>query len=267
MRIAFQLTAALVLVCNMAASAESRVFTENATGRIIYAEIQSATADNVTLKLENGTVTVVPLARLSKPDQDFVQSWAKTPPVAQATAPSVPQKLNFKVEWYPARIGNKLRPTKEMDPRAMMQGRGNLTTEEIMAAAGRPFHENWMCHFKFSNLSRVPLTNLQVDYEVWLNQKDSNKKSRIRVQEGTLTIPLLDALKNASADTPAFKCWGNQTTETLTRKGPQGQTLTYSGNTHLFLEEVEGVVITLKNNGEPIYKFESPEIKNLRNLK
>jgi hypothetical protein len=59
-------------------------------GRSITATLIGVDADNVVLKMENGTMATVPIARFSKSDQAFVNEWSRKSGVLDPTLASKP---------------------------------------------------------------------------------------------------------------------------------------------------------------------------------
>lgn len=260
MKTILRLLSTVMLFSGVVVLAEPRVFTDTA-GRTLSAEIVSATAESVTLKLDSGAVHAMPLSRLSVLDRDFVGSWLKSQPTAQAVPPAAVAKPDLKVEWTSERVGRKLRPTDEVDLKDFKQP----TVEELIRSNGKAggLHEDWVCHFRVTNLNRIQFTNLQLRYEIWLKREKKKKITETRIERGTVVVPMLDSFKTAMADTSAIKLWADAFQDYSTVKGSLGQSITVAGHKQLSIDEIAGVSVTVEHNGVQVHKFESPEVKNL----
>ena len=148
MRAYLRLFCAAWLLCGAMAFAAPRTFTDSSTGRVLSAEIVSATSDTVTLKMRYWSDDLHSPARLSQADQAYVGDWLVSPmPPSAAAADATgvtPVRYAFGVTWDKVKTGEK--------------------KVKIQAYSGE--EEEWACKFKITNLSNVPLSDVELRYQV-----------------------------------------------------------------------------------------------------
>lgn len=221
-------------------AADTRIFTD-ISGRTITAEIVSVTAQTATLKLADGTTHTIAQERLTEADRKYLLSWKNVNLGAQAmpaqAAPARPAaKSSFKLDWTSERLSKKLRPT-------------DTTPTDLNG-----LYEEWVCHFKVTNLSREPLANVRVDYIV-----HSKMKWRIPAEKavkGSLTIPSIGGFQSLSVDTDSLTMSG--------RAFKRGNTITgkASDSAELHVEKIEGVEVTLFLDDTEVHRYVSPGIRS-----
>jgi len=197
---------------------EQRLFTSG-DGKTLVAEIVSATPDLVTLKLESGTTTVVPLARLAEQDRAHIAEWRKANPTAI--------RYNFLVDWEDERVdGDKFK----------MRG---STVQDLK--------QKWVCHFKVTNRSSMAVDNLEVRYQIHYLSVDG--KSKILEQTfGTKQLPLIRTNETLIVDS-------DPVTLEVTQLMP-GWTWA-DGAKNKEKDDIKGVVVTLVHNGKDVFEFVS----------
>lgn len=235
-------------------AADTRVFTD-ISGRTITAEIVTATVQTVTLKLADGTTPTIAQSRLSDADKAFLQGWIKANPGAQGAPAQAAQKTSLKVDWTSERVSKKLRPTDEPPP--FPEGR-KPTIEEITLHY-KGLHEEWVCHFKITNLGREPLTNLRVDYVVHSERPSPMEREPYKNKaKGTRTIQTLGAFQNVTVDSDRLNMSGSVHQTSYSSKSGGS----VSGHKELTVEKIVGTEVTLFLDGVEVCRYVSPGIRS-----
>lgn len=142
------------------ASAEMRTFTDT-QGRKIEAEIVGVSGSKVTLKLANGKTYTIPLTKLSKDDQFFVEVWADVDKKeggqkTEGAGTVIPDNVNYRFELDV----NKERIKKGDKTRV---DRGEYKLDE------------WIFKVELENRSQVDLEGLEMSYRIYVDTKASVK--------------------------------------------------------------------------------------------
>lgn len=233
---------------------DPRVFTD-VTGRTLSAEVVAATGDTVTLKLADGTTPTIAQSRLSEADRSFLQAWMKANPGASAVPAPAAAKTSFKVEWTSERVSKKLRPTDE----PFMPPAGRRMTPEESQLLIKGLHEEWVCHFKITNLGKEPLTNVRVDYVVHSEKPSPSARNPYKSKtEGTRTIQTLGAFQNLTVDSDSLTMSANvhQASYTTETGG------SVSGHKELIIEKIVGTEVILFHNDVEVHRYVSPGIRS-----
>jgi hypothetical protein len=250
----------LVLLLAGGGQAETRVFTDSSTGRTISAEVVSARAGDVTLKLESGAMHTILISRLCEADQIYVNGWISSHPSAAQPAPAVAPTtpaptanistpVDFKVVWSKDRQGAKARAKD--DPAPIVLAGGSIVVGGVAV-------ENWLCHLKITNPTRTPLANVVVAYKI--HTKNSTKDAHAP-RKGSINIPLINAVQSVNVDTSVFQLHGVPQQHYSTQQGSQGRNTLVSTYRTLELEEISGVELVFSQNGKEIGKYTSPGLK------
>lgn len=162
---------ALFFVWGVAATvqAELRTFT-SPDGRTLQAEIQSATADSVTLKLANGQPLTAPVSKFSDVDKAYIAEWRKANPTTT--------KYDFAASYSKEKVSSS------------KQNMGSV--EQTV--------ERWICNLKIINRSGQLLENLKVNYEV-LCDRSSDGATGARKVTGSVEIPSIKHLEETKVPT------------------------------------------------------------------
>lgn len=252
-------TAAIVIALQAAAisGASARVFT-SANGFQVEAEVLYATDKEVRLLTKDDRLVTVNVEQLSEADRTYLRekmgsepapARAVTPPPAPApvTAPvtAVPQPAvlppgAIKVTWTKDRLGKKLKPTDA----------------DILTSA---IHEDWVCHFQVTNSSRVAVDGLKLHYQIYCKKKSSKDERLTRIIKGDVNVPRLEGFRNARVDSEKMVMSASAYEDIrIDSEGRRYRT----GRNFLFVEEIEGVVITLSLNGTTVHEYVSPGVRN-----
>ena len=242
--------------------AEIRAFTD-VEGRVLRAELVEVDSGSVTLRLENGGLHKVPISRLSMADRAFVVSPdarvpAKPAPLANASSSAAP---SFKFDWSSDRIGRKLRLSDTKLP-VLRVGETRKVKNlpqvgDFEESGGRMWSEDWVCHFKLANLARTPVTELELQYEIFLQQDYNGTVQFQRSKKGSINVPLIEGLREAKLDSSQFKAWASKGSRTYSKEGK-----TYLMDETLYVDEIVGIAIKVLQKGAVIFEYESPRLKN-----
>lgn len=158
-----------VLGAAVTAQAELRTFT-SPDGRTLQGNIQSATADSVTLKLANGQPLTAPVSKFSDVDKAYIAEWRKANPATT--------KYDFAASYSKEKVSS----TKQ-----------NLGSVEQNV-------ERWICNLKIANRSGQLLENLKVNYEVQCNRAADGTAGPRKVV-GSLNIASIKHLEETKLQT------------------------------------------------------------------
>jgi hypothetical protein len=147
------------LAVGLPTSAAARTFTDT-QGRKIEAEVIEVTGANVTLRLQSGKTSTIPIARLSETDRDFIALWKSTSTAdtggGSKGAPATPANLSTLIEIN----AKKVRVEK-----------GQKTKESGAESTA----ERWVFAVEVRNKSRVNLEGLQMSYRIYVVPQASSK--------------------------------------------------------------------------------------------
>jgi hypothetical protein len=178
----------ILSVCQVSFAQEKRKFT-NSSGKEISASIVSASDTDVTLQLENGKTITAGLNFFSKPDQDYVKSWAAKNPAET--------KYSFDVKT-----------TRNQS------GRDKSTRSNTIY-----LREDWIYKMLLENRSKVgnkgvAVSGATLEYNIFVTPKVETMKSssddditlsgRCRVQKGKITLPDIAYLGKAEFSSVKF---------------------------------------------------------------
>jgi hypothetical protein len=233
MNFAGSLFCAALLVASGAAFAEPRTFTDSASGRTLTAEVLSATASDVTLKLASGATHTLPLSRLSATDQAHVSQWLKSnPAAAQPTSPAAagtPIRYSFNVTWQKEKTGEKV------------ANMGVYKGEQ----------EDWTCKFTITNLSSVPLDDIEVRYQVHTSVERMGRTSTDERLDGSDKIPSMP--RNQPVQVSA------KPVALLKMKLESGY-ITTDGSRGNKRDSLKGVAVGIFHKGVQLHEFRSPGV-------
>lgn len=162
---------ALLFVLGAAATAQAelRTFT-SPDGRALQGDIQSATADSVTLKLANGQPLTAPVSKFSDVDKAYIAEWRKANPATT--------KYDFAASYSKEKVSSSKQKTGAVEQTV----------------------ENWICNLKITNRSGQLLENLKVNYEV-LCERASDGATGPRKVTGSVEIPSIKHLEETKLPT------------------------------------------------------------------
>jgi hypothetical protein len=216
------------------------------TGEKVKATLVSLSGDNLRLLTEDRRLLTIKLDSLSPADRLHVQNGpfgrgAGAPPTPPPfTPPASPMPL--KVVWTKNRVGNKLQATdkKVLDA-------GNF---ETMAS-----------QFEVTNTGRARLEGLQLYYELHCRFKSrtGGEDGSMRTIKGVLPVPAIDGFRSVKVNTVGMRMNASASIDTyVTREGR-----TYdSGRRNLSVEEIEGVIVTIAQNGSSVFRYVSPGMRD-----
>lgn len=244
----------LTLLLPVAGGAELRSFTLD-NGQTAKATLAGVTGNQVSLILEDGRQVSVDMNRLSKVDQVYIQNTVPgaklQPPAATPVASAAPSSGqaspgSVKLAWTKNRIGDKVQ----------------ATNKNVLNA---PKTETWKCQFELANSSRLRLENLNVQYKVFFHVKSrtggkSKSNSYSRTVTGILKVPALDGFQSLKVETPEMRTTGSATQ--VLAYDPEARRYYDSGVRNLSMEEIEGVVVTVTQNGSTVLRYVSPGIRD-----
>jgi len=165
--------AGAALVLSLPLPTEARTFT-SPDGRTLEAEIQSAMADTVTLKLANGQALTVAVTKFSKTDQAYIAEWRKANPVTI--------KYNFSASY-----------TKEKkDTSKRLENNHEIITEV------------WVCNIKLANRSGQVLDKVRVNYDIYYTQVSGNQPV-LRKMSGSTGLENMKNLQEVTLPTKELK--------------------------------------------------------------
>jgi hypothetical protein len=238
MRAFHRLFCAACLLWGVAAPAETRTFTESSSGRTVTAEVVSATSDNVTLKLEAGGTTSLPLSRLAEADRTYVRDWVKAhaaasdPSAGAGNAAGVaPIRYAFGVTWDKVKTGEK--------------------KVKITAYTGE--EEEWACRIKVNNLSDVPLNEVELRYQIHVAVERTGNVASNECASGKDTLASLPK---------------NQPVEITTRSVPllslklDSGYITTDRSRANKRDSIKGIGLGIFHRGVLVHEYRSPGVPN-----
>ena len=211
---------ALLVVAPRPAHAEMRKFT-SADGREITAEIQRGTAEQVTIKLENGKELTSKITVFSDEDQKYIRNWIKTQP------PRI--DYSFSLSYKRLKDGEKKRSTSSH----------NITVE------------SWYYEMAVDNRSRVDLEDLEFRYRIFVqseHEKGRNEKA-MYISDGMVQVPSI--VHNGRAK-PRTK------TVPLTKSKLKPDYEYKDGGRDRLSDEMVGLWVKVFHHGRRVWEFKSP---------
>jgi hypothetical protein len=199
--------------------ASARTFT-SPDGRTLDAEIQSATAQNVTLQLAAGPVMTVPINKFSQADQAYITEWRKAHPVT------------IRYDFSPSFTKSKTNTAKS--------SRGN---EEITT-------ESWVCNVKLMNRSGQTLDKLKVNYEIFHSQMNG-ADFVVRKTTGSTALDSLKHHQEINFQTRDVK---------LVTLRLDGGFYYSDGSRSRRKESIEGITLKVVHEGKAVYQWDSPGV-------
>jgi hypothetical protein len=202
------------------ASAETRAFTSS-DGKTLNAEIETATADTVTLKLADGKPVMIPLARLAPADQDFVKTWLKANP------PTI--HYNFDVSWTKEKAGSSTK---------------GVNNTKIVT-------NKYVTHIKITNRSGQAVENIGLNYQIYYSDMEG-AATLIKHHDGKQNIPLIKSGETITVDAEPVS---------LSSKQLDGGFYYTDGSASRKIDTFKGIAATLKHDGKQIFEFVSQGVK------
>lgn len=209
-------SAALAFLPVLASQAALRTFT-SPNGQTIQAEIVSASAADVTLKMANGAVITATLDKFSRADQAFVAEWLKS----NAAAIKYSFDLNFSKD--------------KTDSSKRMLGNTEVTTER------------WLCHIKFTNRSNVTLDNVSLKYDIYYTAISGNQ-SIVKKFSGDTKVAPTKHLETVSVSTKEI---------VLEKSKLEGGFYYADGSRSRQRDSIDGIAIDVFHNGQKVHSWVS----------
>ncbi len=201
--------------------AETRTFT-SVDGKTLEAEVVSADASAVTLKLAAGGQTTVPLNRLGETDRQYVKDWVSRNPAAV--------RYNFNVAWEKETVGSRV-------------GGGDKKIKITTST--------YVVHFKITNRSGVPLENLDARLQVYFKAQSSKEPTTDHL-DCVRKIPLIKAGETITVDSERVDIQMSELKAGYSYKG--GFNVRQSGS-------IQGVALTLMHGDWQAHDYVSPGVK------
>jgi hypothetical protein len=217
------------------AFAAPRTFTDS-TGRTLSAEVVSATSETVTLKTDAGATVSIPQARLSEADRTYVGDWLKSHPSSEPSAAAAdatgdtPVRYAFGVTWDKVKTGEK--------------------KVNIQAYSGE--EEQWACKFKVTNLSNVPLSDVELRYQIHVSlERTGNVASNEYMSaKETVTLPRNQPMEITTKSVPLLRLKLDSGYITTDRS---------RGNKR---DSIKGFALGIYHRGVLVNEYRSPGIPN-----
>lgn len=162
----------------------------NKSGKVIKASIVSATADEVTLKMENGRTITGGVNFFSPEDQKYIKAWAKKNPI----------QIKY-----------------EFDIKA---SRSRTDRDKVSEGSTNVVYETWIYKITLENRSRAgqkgsPVSGLTLHYNIALMPKANAEKSRYllkgaassgryAIKKGKVSLGTMPYLKRGEYSTDTF---------------------------------------------------------------
>ena len=222
-----------VFLLGASLSAEPRPFTST-EGKTIQAEIVSADASSVSLKLANGQVTSLPLYRLAKDDQQYVADWIKQNPSSVS--------YNFETSWTKEKTSTKSGKTDATGS----GGKLRVNVDPLVKFTT----VTYVAHLKVTNRSRSPLQDVEAHIQVYYRDQEG-KTTTIEHADSVKKIPAMKAGETLIVDSDGL---GLQIKELDPRYHYT------NGATNKQADSIQGVALTLMHAGKQVYEFVSPGV-------
>lgn len=209
-------SAVLVFLPVLAAKAAPRTFTSPG-GQTIQAEIVSATASDVTLKMDNGAVVTATLDKFSRADQAFIAEWSKSNVAAI--------KYSFDLNYSKDKTDTSKRVVSNTE----------VTTER------------WLCNLKFTNRSNVTLDNVSLKYDIYYTAVSGNR-AIVRKESGETKVPPTKHLETVVVTTKEIA---------LEKSKLEGGFYYADGSRSRQRDSIDGVAIDVFHNGQKVHSWVS----------